>query len=322
MEVRTLVFADETVESVAVMDEDGKAWYLFTAFERILGFPRLNDAVKRYVSPRNKKYLHELPNYATYSIDARFRVSINSKFITRPGLFELIFASKMPNAVRFKNWVTENLLDKLCRTGTYNMERDAPAHARFALEVIRDLTSSSDSHRSPAPIAAAAAADAAPVASSSTSLALPSALTSLSRPQLPAAEHRAAVETAAVKLERDLARERLERLRRLVDEEKLKAEKATVEFEEKIARLEIENAQAEKERTDILLRLREEQESFAAKMKEQTALFRRRSPSPTTADRQRTKNRYRDLFSSRLHASSTNSNGGSSDKLTKRNADM
>lgn len=64
----------------------------------------------------------------------------NNFFILCVGLFELIDKSRMPKAVEFKHWVNNDLLPKLCESGHYNTNQDAPTEQACQMAAIRDLT--------------------------------------------------------------------------------------------------------------------------------------------------------------------------------------
>ena len=42
-------------------------------------------------------------------------------FLEEPGVYQLIFSSKLPSAVKFQRWVFEDVLPSIRRTGTYTL---------------------------------------------------------------------------------------------------------------------------------------------------------------------------------------------------------
>lgn len=52
-------------------------------------------------------------------------------YVNESGLYHLIFKSRKPEAVRFRKWVTREVLPTIRRTGSYGMAADPPAIARI-----------------------------------------------------------------------------------------------------------------------------------------------------------------------------------------------
>ena len=61
-------------------------------------------------------------------------------FINESGLYSLILSSKLPNAKKFKRWVTSEVLPAIRKTGTYTAPRTAAEWIRLLAEGNADLT--------------------------------------------------------------------------------------------------------------------------------------------------------------------------------------
>ena len=81
----------------------------------ILGYINSRDAISRHVDK----------NYDVVIRDATDKLgrkqSVN--WINESGLYSLIFGSKLPAAIKFKRWVTSEVLPALRKTGTYSLPR-------------------------------------------------------------------------------------------------------------------------------------------------------------------------------------------------------
>ena len=86
----------------------------------ILGYKDTSDALKRHVDDEDK-----LTRYFTDSGQSREMYVVNES-----GLYSLILSSKMPNAKKFKRWVTSEVLPEIRKTGSY---KGAPKSFKEAL---------------------------------------------------------------------------------------------------------------------------------------------------------------------------------------------
>nr|WIE95337.1 hypothetical protein [Microctonus hyperodae filamentous virus] len=137
------VFADEELEVVTVMDDQGEKWFLANPFARILDYSNVNRAIRVHV---NAKYQVEVGEMQVDQNGLVLKgIHPQSKFINRAGIFELINASKMPKAKEFRNWINAELLPQLCDNGDYNMKKDAPQQIQQAMNVVHQVTNDGES---------------------------------------------------------------------------------------------------------------------------------------------------------------------------------
>ncbi|AIE47748.1 bro [Peridroma alphabaculovirus] len=179
MAVVKVQFGTQDLEVVSLRDEEGQLWMLANPFARILEYSNAPKAISTNVTEKNQRFWEELKSYhsGTTSITSslqheniksrqfiatqvtsssqheNFRsappgqtsmtslsIQAKSKFINRAGLFELIQASKMPKAQEFRNWINSDLLVKLCDTGEYHMQTDAPADIAEGMNAVHVAT--------------------------------------------------------------------------------------------------------------------------------------------------------------------------------------
>ena len=49
-------------------------------------------------------------------------------FLTESGVYKLVFKSRKPDAEKFTDWVTDEVLPTLRKTGSYEMPKKKPTH--------------------------------------------------------------------------------------------------------------------------------------------------------------------------------------------------
>lgn len=103
------VFQNEEFGEVRTTEVNGEIWFVAKDVAKSLGYSDTLDAIKRHVDEEDK-----LTRRFTDSGQAREMYIINES-----GLYSLILYSKLPNAKRFKKWVTSEILPSIRKTGGY-----------------------------------------------------------------------------------------------------------------------------------------------------------------------------------------------------------
>ena len=107
------IFSNEEFGSVRVIMQGGEPWFVASDVAKALGYERPNDAVNTHCKKVNKFSYGESPRGAQpYNI------------IPESDVYRLIMRSKLPSAERFQDWVVEEVLPSIRKTGSYSM---APA---------------------------------------------------------------------------------------------------------------------------------------------------------------------------------------------------
>lgn len=88
-----------------------EVWFVGKDVADTLGYKDTSDALKRHVDEEDK-----LSRCFTDSGQSRDMYIINES-----GLYSLILSSKLPNAKKFKRWVTSEVLPSIRKTGGYQM---------------------------------------------------------------------------------------------------------------------------------------------------------------------------------------------------------
>lgn len=109
-----MVFNNEMFGSVRVVNIDGEGWLVGKDVAEILGYKNLSDSLSKHVDEEDKLQIakHDLQNYD--DIGTKGAIVINES-----GLYSLVLRSKLPDAKKFKRWVTSEVLPQIRQTGGY-----------------------------------------------------------------------------------------------------------------------------------------------------------------------------------------------------------
>jgi prophage antirepressor-like protein len=79
------------------------------------------SAVRDCTSKMNRKQVVKLTNSEVGLTNFRKLNNAGENFLTESGVYKLVFKSRKPNAEKFTDWVTDEVLPALRKTGTYEM---------------------------------------------------------------------------------------------------------------------------------------------------------------------------------------------------------
>lgn len=105
------VFTNAEFGQVRTLTIDDEPYFVGKDVAEILGYERPTKAILDHVDAEDKD---EVP--IQDSIGRMQKASI----INESGLYSLILSSKLPNAKRFKRWVTSEVLPSIRKTGSYS----------------------------------------------------------------------------------------------------------------------------------------------------------------------------------------------------------
>lgn len=107
--------------NVRALEIDEKVYFVGKDVAEVLGYSNTRDALKKHVDSEDKT--DEIVKASQLSQNATG--FINVTLITESGVYSLIFGSKMPNAKRFKHWVTSEVLPAIRKHGAYMTDEKA-----------------------------------------------------------------------------------------------------------------------------------------------------------------------------------------------------
>ncbi|MDZ4991363.1 phage antirepressor Ant [Clostridium perfringens] len=103
------IFKNDDFGNVRGLEINGQSWLVGKDITGILGYSNSSKALKDHVDEDDK-----LNNKSLSSLGQRGGWLINES-----GLYSLILRSDMPNAKKFKRWVTSEVLPQIRKTGGY-----------------------------------------------------------------------------------------------------------------------------------------------------------------------------------------------------------
>ena len=106
------IFENEEFGSVRTMEINGEPYFVGKDVAEILGYANTSKALIDHVDDEDK-----LNNETLSSLGQRGGWLINES-----GLYSLILSSKLPNAKKFKRWVTSEVLPAIRKTGSYSIQ--------------------------------------------------------------------------------------------------------------------------------------------------------------------------------------------------------
>lgn len=95
--------------SIRTTEQNGEPWFVAKDIAERLGYSNPNEAIQDHVDEEDK-----LNSKTLSSLGQRGGWLINES-----GLYSLVLSSKLPNAKKFKRWVTSDVLPSIRRTGGY-----------------------------------------------------------------------------------------------------------------------------------------------------------------------------------------------------------
>lgn len=123
-ELATFRYDDSPIRTVVI---DGEPWFIALDLATVLGYRDAHNAAR--LLDEDEKGTHEVSTPGGYQ-----RVTI----ISEPGLYALTMRSDMPDAKRFRKWVTHEVLPQIRRTGRYEAQTAIPRTYADALRLAAD----------------------------------------------------------------------------------------------------------------------------------------------------------------------------------------
>lgn len=101
---------------VRALEIKNEPWFVGKDVAEILGYKKARNAIAQHVDDEDKK---EAPIQGTLGGTQSMTI------INESGLYSLILSSKMPNAKKFKHWVTSEVLPAIRKHGAYMTDEKA-----------------------------------------------------------------------------------------------------------------------------------------------------------------------------------------------------
>ena len=125
-------FEKQPVRTVII---DSEIWFIASDVTKILGYTNGRKAI-------DDNCLDGVTD--SYIIIDRLGRPQKATIINESGIYQLILASKMPNATKFKEWVTEKVLPSIRKTGSYSISQNEFKIPKTFSEALRLAADQSD----------------------------------------------------------------------------------------------------------------------------------------------------------------------------------
>lgn len=111
MNEEIMVFKNDEFGNIGTVQIDSETWFVAKDITRALGYSNSSKAVGDHVDPDDK------------GVTKRYTLGGLQEFviINESGLYSLILGSRLPNAKKFKRWVTSEVLPSIRKTGGYHL---------------------------------------------------------------------------------------------------------------------------------------------------------------------------------------------------------
>lgn len=114
MEIQTFNFENQQVRTIEIENEP---YFVGKDVAEILGYSNASKAVLTHVDPEDRSYI--MLDIADSQNGNVPRGQTKTTIINESGLYSLILSSKLPNAKKFKRWVTSEVLPAIRKHGGY-----------------------------------------------------------------------------------------------------------------------------------------------------------------------------------------------------------
>lgn len=125
------IFKNREFGEIRTVTIDGEPWFIGKDVAEALGYGKgksLNNAVATHVDEEDKGVTEMMTPGGKQ----------NLIIINESGLYSLILSSKLPNAKKFKHWVTSEVLPQIRRTGSYQKRLTPEEMMRIQLGMVDD----------------------------------------------------------------------------------------------------------------------------------------------------------------------------------------
>lgn len=120
------IFNNSEFGSIRTVIIDGEPWFVGRDVAGALGYANASKAIINHVDEEDKQIIKSA------IADSHFgNLETKTAFINESGLYSLILSSKLPNAKKFKRWVTSEVLPAIRKTGHY----EAPGYTPKAISI-------------------------------------------------------------------------------------------------------------------------------------------------------------------------------------------
>ena len=125
MENNLEIFTNPEFGNIRIIEKNGEPWFIGKDVAEALGYEASRNAITKHVDDEDK---------LTHQISASGQ-NRNMTVINESGLYSLILSSKLPNAKKFKRWVTSEVLPAIRKHGNYTAPKQESKSKSIDLDI-------------------------------------------------------------------------------------------------------------------------------------------------------------------------------------------
>ena len=141
MENKLTIFNNNEFGEIRTLLINGEPWFLGKDVAESLGYANTSKAIKDHVDKEDKAVTK------CYTPGGEQEMTV----INESGLYSLIFSSQLPNAKKFKKWVTSEVLPQIRKTGSYTLAKEqyavTPKEELECLNVVSGILNFNDNSK-------------------------------------------------------------------------------------------------------------------------------------------------------------------------------
>lgn len=125
-----MIFKNEEFGEIRSLEINNEPYFVGSEIANILGYKNTRDAISKHVEEEDR-----IPDVAFYDGSQNRKMTV----INESGLYSLIMSSKLPNAKKFKRWVTSEVLPSIRKTGGYIAGEEGMTEEELILKAMNVL---------------------------------------------------------------------------------------------------------------------------------------------------------------------------------------
>ena len=130
--------------SVRVITTENDILFIASDVAKVLGYIRPNDAVTSHCKKANSLINIVTVKYRDQQNQQLIGLDQKTKLIPESDVYRLVMRSKLESAEKFQDWVMEDVLPSIRKTGKYSIEQSPPSLPTTYLDALKALVVSEE----------------------------------------------------------------------------------------------------------------------------------------------------------------------------------
>ena len=116
-DIKNGIFMFNEIAFNIIIDKKDNIWFNANNLCRILKYKDPKDALRKHVDKQDKTYLENIKQM--YKTEKGKNVQMNTIYINESGLYSLLFKSRLEIGIKFKKWITSEVIPNIRKHGKY-----------------------------------------------------------------------------------------------------------------------------------------------------------------------------------------------------------